>query len=264
LILLHTIRTQLDIYQKIIPELSKHFKVYALDYPGHGYSDIPEIEYSPELFIDAVDGFLDKLDIQHATVAGISIGGTISLVLAARNNPRIVRAIAINPYDYDKGRGVYRSSIFAKLLFSMNWIPIIGATNWRLRNYFVFKTIMEGGVTFPRAFPEGLIQAMDNVGNRPYHYRAFMSLISHLNKWEDLRNEYANINKPVLLLYGERDWSNDEERNANLRDISSVRTEIIQSAGHFLSLDAPEQLMKQIINFAKDYSEQQDNKASLP
>jgi alpha-beta hydrolase superfamily lysophospholipase len=44
LVLLHTLRTQLDIFQKVIPDLSKHFTVYALDYPGHGYSDIPKTE----------------------------------------------------------------------------------------------------------------------------------------------------------------------------------------------------------------------------
>ena len=251
LVLLHTIRTQLDIYQKIIPELAKHFKVYALDFPGHGYSDIPKTDYSPELFIDAVNGFLEKLDIQDATVAGISIGGTISLVLAARNNPRVAKVIAINPYDYDKGRGVYRSSVFAKVLFSMNWIPILGATNWRLRNFFVFKAIMEGGVIYPQAYPEGLMKEMDIVGNRPYHYRAFMSLISHLKKWEDLRVEYTNINKPVLLIYGEMDWSNKLERDANQRDISTVHTEIIPQAGHFMSLDAPEQLTDRIIKYLR-------------
>ena len=41
IVLLHTLRTQLDLFEKVIPELSKHFTVYALDYPGHGYSDIP-------------------------------------------------------------------------------------------------------------------------------------------------------------------------------------------------------------------------------
>src|ERR1043165_5673482 len=32
LVLLHTLRTQLDLFEKVVPELSKHFIVYALDY----------------------------------------------------------------------------------------------------------------------------------------------------------------------------------------------------------------------------------------
>src|SRR5437867_3570102 len=67
-LLLHTLRTQLDMFQRVIPELAKHFRVYALDFPGHGYSDIPDVEYSPELFINGAAGFLDQLDITNALV----------------------------------------------------------------------------------------------------------------------------------------------------------------------------------------------------
>jgi hypothetical protein len=77
LVLLHTLRTQLDIFQKIIPSLSRHFKIYAFDYPGHGWSDIPDVPLKPDVFFDATTGFLDALDINDAVVAGISIGGTI-------------------------------------------------------------------------------------------------------------------------------------------------------------------------------------------
>ena len=63
LVLLHTLRTQLDIFEKLVPILDKSFTVYAFDYPGHGFSDIPEADYRPELFVKAAQGFLDKLDL---------------------------------------------------------------------------------------------------------------------------------------------------------------------------------------------------------
>ena len=144
LVLLHTLRTQLDMFQKMIPALSQHFTVYALDYLGHGFSDIPKVEYTPELFADSVSRFLDKMDVKDAIVVGESIGGTLALLLAAKHNPRVKKAIAINPYDYDAGRGILRSSWVAKLLFSLNNIPIIGSTNWRFRSLIVFRMIMEG------------------------------------------------------------------------------------------------------------------------
>ena len=106
LVLLHVLRTQLDMFQKVIPTLSRHFEVYAIDYPGHGFSDIPNAEYTPELFIQSVAGFLQQLNVENATVMGESIGGTIALVMAARHNPRVHRVIAVNPYDYDEGRGI--------------------------------------------------------------------------------------------------------------------------------------------------------------
>ena len=60
LVLLHTLRTQLDIFQKVIPELAREFTVFAPDYPGHGWSDIPDVDYKPELFTRTVAGFLDS------------------------------------------------------------------------------------------------------------------------------------------------------------------------------------------------------------
>ena len=76
LVLLHTLRTQLDLFEKVIPELSRHFTVYALDYPGHGYSDIPKARYDAAFFTEAVEGFLDRLDCSNVTLARVSIGGS--------------------------------------------------------------------------------------------------------------------------------------------------------------------------------------------
>src|SRR6185503_10365734 len=100
LILLHTLRTQLDLFEKVVPELARRFTVYALDYPGHGYSDIPEAQYDAEFFAESVAKFLDVLDLHDVTLSGVSIGGAIALILAGRRNPRIARVVAINPYDY--------------------------------------------------------------------------------------------------------------------------------------------------------------------
>src|SRR5262245_4853880 len=110
LVLLHTLRTQLDLFEKVAPELAKDFTVYALDYPGHGYSDIPEERYTADFFANSVERFLDALDLREVTLSGVSIGGAIALIIAGRRNPRIARVLAINPYDYAKGRGMARSS----------------------------------------------------------------------------------------------------------------------------------------------------------
>lgn len=250
LVLLHTLRTQLDMFQKMVPKLSKYFRVYALDYPGHGFSDIPSVEYTPEFFTDVVARFLEQLNIQDAIVAGESIGGSISLVLAARHNPRVKQVIAINAYDYDAGRGIMRGSPVAKLLFSLNNVPILGSTFWRLRQYPVFKLIMEGGVVHNDALPSALLREMHEVGNRPHHYRAFMSLVRHFVGWEDARANYAKIAVPVLLVYGEGDWSRPDEREANHRAIPGAQMTIVKDAGHFLSLDAPDALIQHILNFS--------------
>src|SRR5688500_17507438 len=102
LVLFHTLRTQLDIFQKVIPELAREFTVYAVDYPGHGWSDIPQADYTPESFTRFTTGFLESLGIQGALVAGVSIGASIPLLMAAQQNPRIRAIVSISPYDYGR------------------------------------------------------------------------------------------------------------------------------------------------------------------
>ena len=37
LVLLYTLRTQLDMFHRVIPLLARKFRVIAVDYPGHGF-----------------------------------------------------------------------------------------------------------------------------------------------------------------------------------------------------------------------------------
>ena len=116
LVLLHTLRTQLDLFEKVVPDLARYFTVYALDYPGHGYSDIPKARYDADFFVRSVEGFLDSLDLRNVTLCGVSIGGAISLIIAGRRNERVARLVPINPYDYAKGRGMTRSSLLGWMI----------------------------------------------------------------------------------------------------------------------------------------------------
>ncbi len=249
LVLLHTLRTQLDMFQRIVPALAKRFRVYALDYPGHGYSDIPKGDYSPEFFVTAVAGFLERLDISDAVVLGESIGGTIGLLLAARHNPRVKAVIAVNPYDYDRGRGLERSSALGWPIFRLNDVPVFGGTFQRLRSYPLVRQVFQGGVVRAGAMPPALSREMYAVGNRPGYNPAFMALIHQWPGWERARQEYGSIEIPVLLIYGDRDWSHEPEREAGRRALPGATTRVVRNAGHFLALDAPEELLKEVFQF---------------
>jgi pimeloyl-ACP methyl ester carboxylesterase len=200
LVLLHTLRTQLDLFEKVIPDLSKTFTVYALDLPGHGFSDIPTGNYDAAFFVHAVKGFLDKLDLRDVTLAGVSIGGSISLILAARRNARVVRVVAINPYDYGKGRGLARSSLFGGFFTYVSLIPIVGETVMRLRMVPIVNAVFRGGVVNADSISPALMKEMYLVGNRPRHYRAFIALLRNSESWERATKEYAQITTPVIFV----------------------------------------------------------------
>lgn len=250
LVLLHTLRTDLDLFQKVIPELRRSFRVYAVDFPGHGFSDIPDTEYTPELFYGLTVGFLDALDIRDAVIVGESIGGTIALLLAARGHSGARRVVAVNAYDYGRGRGIHRGSALARILFSAMEVPLVGEMLQRYRSYPLFRLVIRGSVHRADSVPATYLRAMDAVGNRPRHYKAFLSLVRHFFEWEEAREEYGAIKAPVLLLYGEHDWSRRDEREANRRSIPGAEFQEIPGAGHLLCLDAPDGWLGAVEPFA--------------
>jgi pimeloyl-ACP methyl ester carboxylesterase len=250
LVLLHTLRTQLDIFHKIIPELAVHFTIYAYDYPGHGWSDIAPADYAPEDFYQWTAAFLKALDIDQTCLAGISIGGTIALVLAARHDPRIRGVIAINPYDYPPAGGVRKSSLMARLILEPAGVPILGATLMRLRTRFVSDRIMLGGVASAEALSRQLRKELYDVGARRGHYQAFLSLLRHERLWSQARNEYPRVQVPTLLIYGDQDWAPDAVREQNHALIPNVTMITVSRGGHFLSLDRAAELVDPILRFA--------------
>jgi pimeloyl-ACP methyl ester carboxylesterase len=251
LVLLHTLRTQLDIFQKVVAELARHFTVTACDYPGHGWSDIPPADYAPEDFYRWTAALLDTLGIDRATVAGVSIGGTIALVLAARGNRRIERVVAINPYDYWPAGGIRKSSLMARLILGPSGVPVLGATLMRLRVSFVSDRIMEGGVASAADLPPELKREFYDVGARPGHYQGFLNLLAHERGWPDARNEYPRIAVPTLLVYGDRDWAPAAMRERDRALIPNVTMTTVSDGGHFLPLDRPRELTDLIVRFAQ-------------
>lgn len=250
LVLLHTLRTQLDLFEKVVPDLAKYFTVYALDYPGHGYSDIPKAKYDADFFVHSVEGFLDDLDLNDVTLCGVSIGGAISLIMAGRRNARVARVVAINPYDYAKGRGMTRSSLLGWMITATSEIPLVGETVMRLRNFMIMKAVLQGGVANPQSIPPALLKEMYEVGNRRGHYRAFISLLRDAASWEAATEVYGNINVPVRLIWGDKDWSRSSEREHDRSLIPGAQMQTIENGGHFLPLDRPQELNELIIRFA--------------
>src|SRR6516165_1681633 len=103
-VLLHTVRTQLDYFQRVIPRLWDHFTVYALDLPGMGWSDIiAGATYDATSLRAAVVEFVSQLEADDIILAGESLGAALSLGVATQRAHRLRRVVAFNSYDYPEG-----------------------------------------------------------------------------------------------------------------------------------------------------------------
>lgn len=82
----------------VIEPLAQHCRVLALDLPGYGESQLPAGELTIETHIDAVSGFLDAVDADDPTLAGLSMGGAIALGLAFREPERVAGLVLVDSY----------------------------------------------------------------------------------------------------------------------------------------------------------------------
>ena len=78
-----------------LPAYTEHFSCIAVDLPGSGESDKPAGAYSTEGYADQVAAFLGAMGIERAHVAGVSLGATVGMHLAARH-PGRVRSLSLH------------------------------------------------------------------------------------------------------------------------------------------------------------------------
>jgi pimeloyl-ACP methyl ester carboxylesterase len=239
-VLLHPLRMQLEYFDPLCAELGDAgLELITVDLPGHGHSAAPAADYTAAYFTDAVEGLLDSLGVADAIVVGESIGASIGLGLAARHCSRVAGVVALNPYDYGRWGGIRRSSAIGNIVFTTMLLPLIGPVVARAGTKGVLRRVLEGGLYDPRHLSPQLVDELYQSGRRPGHGRALRSLSRNWHSWISARDRYPAIQVPVTLAYGDHDWSNPGERDANRRAIPAVRATTIRDCGHFSCLEDP-------------------------
>lgn len=247
LVLMHTVRTQLDIFQRVIPRLAQEFTVYAFDYPGFGWSDIvPNADYREPTLRHRVVQFIEQLDLHDVTLAGESMGATLALTAASVLQGRVRQVVAFNTYDYRPG--LERANFLASFIIKNVRAPIVGAMFAALENKAILSGIIKGGFADPKALPSDFIDELDRVGKRKGYSRVARSVYKSLSSYVAARALYNAIKAPVTLVYGDHDWSRPAERQAAAAKIKGAKVITLPKTGHFSSLEAPDRFAQILID----------------
>jgi pimeloyl-ACP methyl ester carboxylesterase len=250
LVLMHTIRTQLEYFRSLAPVLARSYTVYAIDLPGHGHSPIdPLARFDEPYFRQGVIGFIEKLNLTDVTLVGESIGGALALTVAAAIPQRVRRVVAVNPYDYETryGDGIRRGNGFANLIIGSLQIPLLGAFNAWLENKIVLGKIMGGGYHDPRKLPPDLLTEFNRVARRSGYKRAARKVLAGWRSWSKARDQYHGISAPVTLIYGDSDWSHPNERERTRALLANAHRVTLKDTGHFSAVENPSELARAIL-----------------
>ncbi|AVV44602.1 alpha/beta hydrolase [Streptomyces sp. ID05-04B] len=239
LVLMHTVRGQLDYFQRVIPQAWDHFTVYALDLPGMGWSDIvPGAQYEEPQLRAAVVEFVRGLDLNDVTLSGESLGGALSLSASIDLKDRVSRVVAFNSYDYPQGGE--RGNWIARAIISSVRMPVLGPVFAPLEPRPVFRAILQGGYVDKTRLPEDFITELLRSGRRKGYDKGF----------DRARERYPRVSAPVTLVYSENDWSRPAERDRVADALTDVHRITVPRTGHFSALERPDEMARILLDAA--------------
>jgi pimeloyl-ACP methyl ester carboxylesterase len=248
MIVLHTVRTQLDHFQLVIPKVEHGFTVYAIDMPGMGWSDIrPEASYTEPALRRAVVEIVRTLDLTDVTLAGESMGATVSLTASTELGDRVRRVVAFNTYDYSQGVG--RANRVASVYVRSARLPAIGAVVTRTENKPVLGIVLRGGLFDGSRLPGHYLDELRRVGRRPGYARVAREVFRNVGSVIAARALYGRVTAPVTLIYGDHDWSRIAEREANRALLPGARSISLPDTGHFAALEQPARVAEILLSW---------------
>jgi pimeloyl-ACP methyl ester carboxylesterase len=230
LVLIHGWSSNLDFWRGQASELAKRNRVIAIDLPGHGESDKPQITYSMDLFASAVDAVMNDAGVKRAVLVGHSMGTPIMRQYYRKYPDKTLALIIVD--------GSLRPFADKKLMDS--FIAGLRGPNFRETGKQLFA-----GMSGPNLSPELQERIQASFMNTPQHVAvsAMEGMADHSIWSPDL------IKVPVLAVMAKSPfWPPDTEQF--FRGIApKLEFQMWEGVGHFLHMEKPKQFNDAVVAF---------------
>lgn len=242
ILLIHGHTSRIEEYDELIPHLRREHRLLVPDLPGCGYSDKPDRSYTVKLYEDALLGFLDKLGVGTARLAGGSLGGNLTLRLGHREPDRFPQLAAWAPAGawHPRQRLAELGKVMGRAAGRALFWPFV----WVQSRYWYGKRWPKRTQTLADTF-EYYREVMGPGFSRMYFEIAFDQFMSgHFG--------YAHtIRQPTLLGWGDQDHAlsmgDGVKRLAQLIPHSELC--VFKGARHSLANEVPEALGAACVEF---------------
>ena len=238
LIFIHAFPLNQTMWDDQLTALSHHCRTITLDLRGFGGSDVPDGPYAMEQMAADVRGLMSVLDIERATLVGLSMGGYVSLAFY-REYPDAVRALVLadtrasadaHAARQRRLQSAEKAEREGAAAIADDMIPLLlGKTTQETRPDITARVrrMIEGNS------PQGISAAQRGMAAR-----------------RDSTYILPAIDFPTLILVGAEDQLTPVVEAEGMRDgIHGARLQVIDGAGHLSNLERPHEFNAALIEF---------------
>jgi pimeloyl-ACP methyl ester carboxylesterase len=250
-ILLHGVGCSVEYWEGNIAALAREHRVFAVDIVGFGRTDKPEVVYTFQLGADFVLDFMNAMGIDRASLVGNSMGGAISMTVAAQAPERVKKVVLVGPVGL--GRGL-------SPVMRLMTLPMIGEVLTKPGRQGVVQQ-MQLCLYDPSQASDDFIDRVAAIGILPGNQRSFLSALrSGVNiigvkkgVLADFSARLKKIKTPILVIWGRQDAVLPvSEGEAAVESMANVRFHLMDRAGHLPQIDKPEEFNATVLDFLRD------------
>lgn len=225
--------------------LAKHYRVFALDLWGFGYSTRQDLDFGYPLYARQLDLFMDAMGLEKAALIGQSMGGGTIVSYAVNHGPeRVDKAVLVDP-------AILPNKL--PLMGKIGNLPLVGELMFGMNSDFLRKKTL--GNTF--------------IHNREHITPAYFEKVTRFHKVENstaimlkiLRKQffhtldeeieqYARLDIPTMIVAGRQSAGIPIKLSIRVHDIvKGSRLEIYDQAGHCPHDEHPERFNQDVLDF---------------
>ncbi|QZZ22626.1 alpha/beta fold hydrolase [Leptothermofonsia sichuanensis E412] len=247
-LLLHGIPSQSYGWREVLPALAKHgFRAIAPDWIGSGFSAKPDrrdFPYTPESLIEALEAFLETLEIQQFSMVVQGFLGSVGLQYALRHPEQIERIAILNAPITTRSKLPWKIKQLG--------LPLVG--DMMTQDPLLVDRTLEGGGGY-RVDDQDL-----DVYRRPFLKssdagRALLATIRSLNLEQstaEIESGLRQWRRPVLIAWGDRDpWlplNIAQEFAQSLPEAEFIK---LEEVGHYPQEDWHEKVSDALLSFLR-------------
>lgn len=229
-----------------IPHFVKRYRVIALDLPGFGQSTMPSKPITMPGYAGIVEELSARLELGPVRLVGNSMGGLISLEIAASYPERVTHLTVVSSAGITSASVRPGPVMAAARAIHAGGRLVSRMAEQAVRRPGLRKLTLRGVVHRPDLLrPELIYEQLQGGVHKPGFLHATRAVLGH-----DIRPRLPKIEAPTLIVWGKKDRLHPHwDSHVLERLIPGARTVVYDDAAHMAHLERAEEFNELLDEF---------------